>query len=121
MYSEVCSFLEKQMICCMMIIIGAVSGGITSSGKFLAIFVIADILGNIFIRTSKIFKIIVNYVNTAVSTILQYFNTAKIINDKDIILAYIVAREWLEIVYPECYNKEDDVFEDVYIKVINKE
>jgi hypothetical protein len=42
--------------------------------------------------------------------IAQYANTTRKVKDEDLILAYYVARKWLQAVYPEYYDEKNDTF-----------
>lgn len=53
---------------------------------------------------------IINPLKRVLTNIAQCANTTKKVEDKDIILAYCVARVWMKAVYPEFYKKEEDVF-----------
>jgi len=53
---------------------------------------------------------VINPIKRVLTNIVQYGNTTKKVEDKDIILAYSVARVWMKAVYPEFYKKEEDVF-----------
>lgn len=51
--------------------------------------------------------------------IVQCANTTSIVKDSDILLAYSVAKPWLQIVYPEFYNENANIFWKQYLKVNN--
>ena len=59
---------------------------------------------------------IINPINRALTKIIQYTNTTRKVKDKDIILAYSAAEAWIQIVYPEFYNMEEDVFWKQYFE-----
>ena len=52
----------------------------------------------------------INLIKKGFTNLLQYANTSKNVYDYEIYLAYRAAREWIQIVYPEFYNKDQDVF-----------
>lgn len=57
---------------------------------------------------------VINPIKRVLTNIAQCANTTKKVEDKDIILAYCVARVWMQVVYPEFYKQEDDVFMNNY-------
>lgn len=64
---------------------------------------------------------IVNPIERVLSHIVQCVCTTKKVKDSDIILAYCVARIWIQAVYPEFYKKDDDVFMNNYSNIqVNK-
>jgi len=44
------------------------------------------------------------------TNIVQCATTTSKVKDRDIILAYSVAKAWLQVVYPEFYNENEDIF-----------
>ena len=62
---------------------------------------------------------IVKTIKKVLTNIVQCANTTSKVKDKDIILAYSVARPWLQVVYPEFYNENEDIFWKQYLKVNN--
>ena len=62
---------------------------------------------------------IVKPIKKVLTNIVQCANTTSKVKDKDIILAYSVARSWLKVVYPEFYNENEDIFWKQYLKVNN--
>ena len=61
-------------------------------------------------------KFMINLIEKCVTNVNQRVVTTKNVKDKDIILAYYAAREWMKLVYPEFYNKKDDVFLEKYVE-----
>ena len=55
-------------------------------------------------------------IKKVLTNIAQCANTTSKVKDRDIILAYSVARTWLQVVYPEFYKKNEDVFWKQYLK-----
>ena len=55
--------------------------------------------------------------NKVLTNIIQCVNTTTNVKDKDIAMAYCVSKAWLQIVYPEFYNGNDDSW-NKYIKLI---
>ena len=53
-------------------------------------------------------NIVAEKIKTRLSLILQYFSTTKNVRNEDIILAYYAAKPWIQIVYPEFYNADED-------------
>ena len=51
---------------------------------------------------------IVKPIKKVLTNIAQCANTTSKVKDRDIILAYSVARPWLQVVYPEFYNENED-------------
>lgn len=64
---------------------------------------------------SKIISILVNVttvpIKRALNRFLQHCNTSKNVKNDDIIIAYLAARQWMKLVYPEFYDKERDIFD----------
>lgn len=58
-------------------------------------------------------------IKKVLTNIAQCANTTSKVRDRDIILAYSVAKTWLQVVYPEFYNKSEDIFWKQYLKVNN--
>lgn len=59
---------------------------------------------------------IVKPIKKVLTNIAQCANTTSKVKDRDIILAYSVARLWLQVVYPEFYNENEDIFWKQYLK-----
>lgn len=55
--------------------------------------------------------------NKVLTNIIQCVNTTANVKDKDIAMAYYVSKAWLQIVYPEFYNGNDDSW-NKYLKLI---
>lgn len=47
------------------------------------------------------FKILYKNLSKVVCHFIQYFNTTQYVTDEDLVFAYLVAQEWMKIVYPE--------------------
>lgn len=62
---------------------------------------------------------IVKPIKKVLTNIAQCANTTSKVKDRDIILAYSVAKPWLQVVYPEFYNENEDIFWKQYLKVNN--
>lgn len=65
------------------------------------------------------FNFMIKHIKMVLINIVQCANTTRKVKDSDIILAYSVAREWLQVVYPEFYDENEDVFLKQYFKVNN--
>lgn len=78
---------------------------------FLGLYYFTIFVLNIFINKRKKMTFIINPMKRVLTYIVQYGNTTLKVKDGDIMLAYCVAREWIQVVYPEFYNKDDDIFE----------
>ena len=68
--------------------------------------------------TNGALSFMVKPIKKVLTNIAQCANTtSKVkVKDKDIILAYSVARTWLQVVYPEFYNENEDIFWKQYLK-----
>lgn len=55
-------------------------------------------------------QFIIKPIKKVLNNIAQCANTTQNVKDRDIILAYSVAKQWLKIVYPEFYNENTDIF-----------
>lgn len=62
---------------------------------------------------------VIKPIKKALTYIPQCANTTSKVKDSDIILAYFAAKSWLQIVYPEFYNENEDIFWKQYLKVNN--
>lgn len=62
---------------------------------------------------------IIKPIKKVLTNIAQCANTTNNVKDRDIILAYSVAKPWLQVVYPEFYNENEDIFWKQYLKVNN--
>lgn len=55
-------------------------------------------------------KFIINPIENMLNNIVQCSNTTKNVKDNDLQLAYYAAKYWLQVVYPEFYSEDDDIF-----------
>lgn len=62
---------------------------------------------------------IIKPIKKVLTNIVQCANTTSKVKDKDIFLAYSVAKQWLQVVYPEFYNENEDIFWKKYLEVHN--
>lgn len=87
----------------------------------LFVFTIAYCLGSFitvkFITKHKMMTVISRPINKVLNIMVQCANTTSKIEENDIFLAYWVAREWIQVVYPEFYSSEGDTFWKQYFEV----
>lgn len=62
---------------------------------------------------------IIKPIKKVLTMIAQCANTTSKVKDRDIVLAYAVARTWMQVVYPEFYNENKDIFWKQYLEVNN--
>ena len=84
------------------------------------IYTLTLILTNFIVTKSKKIQILTKPLESLLASITQCSNTTKNVDEIDIVLAYMAAKEWLELVYPEFYNEKDDVFLDNVLKELKK-
>lgn len=77
---------------------------------FMVVFYFTSYLVGVLIRNYGLFGFVINPIKRALTNIAQCGNTTKNVKDKDILLAYRVASVWMQVVYPEFYKKDEDVF-----------
>lgn len=65
------------------------------------------------------FNFIIKPIKKVLTNVIQCASTTSKVKDKDIIMAYSVAKEWLQVVYPEFYNENENNFWKQYFKVNN--
>ena len=58
---------------------------------------------------------IIKPIKKVLTHIAQCANTTSKVKDRDIIFAYSVAKPWLQVVYPEFYNENEDIFWKQYL------
>lgn len=66
------------------------------------------LIPKLFIRYKTIFEITVGPIKNIIILINQLTMTTRKVKDDDLILAYLAARQWMIIAYPEFYNRERD-------------
>ena len=76
----------------------------------MVVFYFTSYLVGVLIRNYGLFGFVINPIKRALTNIAQCGNTTKNVKDKDILLAYRVASVWMQVVYPEFYKKDEDVF-----------
>ena len=77
---------------------------------FLVICIITGICVEILTNKYRKLDFIIKPIKKLLNNVIQCANTTKNVEDNDIIMAYYVAREWIKVVYPEFYNKDEDTF-----------
>lgn len=85
-------------------------------GTHIAFFIFIYLLLSFEIQIIIIKYNINNSLEMKLSYIIQHANTTRKVRDKDIILAYLVAREWIKCSYPKLYDKQEDIFWKKYVK-----
>lgn len=75
---------------------------------YLVYFLIIRVIFDKKIEENHVYKNIVEATSILLGYILQCVNTTSKVEDKDIFLAYSVAKIWMQIVYPEYYNPNDE-------------
>ena len=78
-------------------------------------FLVKFVVGKAITKYSAL-SFIVKTIKKVLTNIAQCANTTSKVKDRDIILAYSVARPWLQVVYPEFYNENEDIFWKQYLK-----
>lgn len=81
---------------------------------FLGVYYLTSFLVGRLLKKHGKMGFVINPIKRVLTNIAQCANTTKKVEDKDIILAYCVARVWMQVVYPEFYKQEDDVFMNNY-------
>ncbi len=84
----------------------------------LTYYLVNFVVGNVLIKCGTL-NFIIKPIKKVLTNIAQCANTTSKVKDKDIILAYSVAKTWLQVVYPEFYNENEDIFWKQYFKVNN--
>lgn len=84
---------------------------------FIGIFYLVSFVTGRLIKKQQRMAFIIRPIKKVLTNIAQCANTTSKVEDKDILLAYSVARAWMQVVYPEFYNKEEDIFWKEYFKV----
>lgn len=93
-----------------------IDNSILESIVVLAIYYLAMYLADVMIKKHEQMTFVINPIKNVLNNLVQCVNTTKKAEDKDILLAYYSARGWMALVYPEFYNKKEDVFLDNYSK-----
>ena len=83
---------------------------ITSVIAFIATYYFIEFFVGKVIIKYEWFNFITEPIKKVLTNIVQLANTTSKVKDKDIILAYFVAKQWLQVVYPEFYNENEDIF-----------
>lgn len=76
----------------------------------IAVYIGVIILLEKLLKKWKKLNFLIEPIRKGLTRFAQCANTTKKVEDDDIFLAYYAAKEWIKVVYPEYYNKEQDVF-----------
>lgn len=76
---------------------------------YLAIFYGAKVLNQ---KYNNKLKFIIKPIENMLTYIIQCANTTKKVKDKDLILAYYVAKSWLQIAYLQFYIEDNNIFNE---------
>lgn len=87
---------------------------------FLGTFYLVSFVAGRLIKKQQRMGFIIRPIKKVLTNIAQCATTTSKVKDKDIVLAYSVARAWVQVVYPEFYNQEEDIFWKKYFKVNRK-
>lgn len=86
------------------------SNSIVYAISFLSTYYLVKFVVGKIINKYGALNFIIKPIKRVLTNIAQCANTTNKVKDKDIVLAYAVARPWLQIVYPEFYNENEDIF-----------
>lgn len=118
-------FIDDMIVCFSTIIVSCITLWITKSTVIeLIVFLLVYLVLNILFKTKKL-KIkhlsgLTKPIDKVLFRFIQYANTTKkYVTQSDIVLAYKSAKPWVQLVYPEYYNEEEDIFESIYLKDVN--
>lgn len=78
---------------------------------FNILFIIFDVtlyIKMVIVKKDGLLTELAEKIKTKLSLFFQRFCTTKNVRDEDIILAYFAAKPWIQIVYPEFYNADED-------------
>lgn len=78
---------------------------------FLGTYCLTLLILNILIKKYEKIGFIINPIQKILTNLVQCANTTKKVKDEDIMLAYSAAKYWIQIVYPEFYDQDKDIFE----------
>ena len=91
------------------------SNSITNAIVFLATYYfIKFVVGKVITKCGAL-DFIIKPIKKVLTHIAQCANTTSKVKDRDIIFAYSVAKPWLQVVYPEFYNENEDIFWKQYL------
>lgn len=88
---------------------------VTSIVLIVTYFFLRYVIGKLITKYRKL-NFIISRIEKVLTNVVQCANTTTKVKNKDIILAYFAAKPWMQIVYPEFYNEEEDVFWKQYSK-----
>lgn len=95
------------------------SNSVTNAIVFLSTYYLVKFVVGKAIKKYGALNFIIKPIKKVLTNIAQCANTTSKVKDRDIILAYSVAKPWLQVVYPEFYNEDEDIFWKQYFKVNN--
>lgn len=75
-------------------------------------YLVRFVVGKLITKYDKL-NFIIRPIKKVLTNIAQCANTTSKVKDRDIMLAYSVAKPWIKVVYPEFYNEDDDIFEEI--------
>lgn len=81
---------------------------------FLGVYYLTSFFVERLLKKHEKIGFVINQIKRVLTNIVQCANTTKKVEDKDIILAYCVARAWMQVVYPKFYRQDEDVFMNNY-------
>lgn len=93
------------------------SNSITNAIVFLATYYFIKFVVGKVITMCGALDFIIKPIKKVLTNIAQCANTTSKVKDRDIVLAYSVAKPWLQVVYPEFYNENEDIFWKQYLEV----
>lgn len=79
---------------------------------FICVYLGVIILIQLLLKKWNKLNFLIRPVKKALTIIAQYSNTTKKVEENDIYMAYLAAKEWIKLVYPEYYDKTEDTFQD---------
>lgn len=90
---------------------------ITNIIVFLGTFYLVNFIAGKLIKKQQKMSFLIRPIKKVLTNIVQCANTTSKVEDRDILIAYSVARSWIQVVYPEFYNQEEDILWKQYFKV----
>ena len=103
-FASIFSFIISEIVLCFY------DNAIVNEIVFLlAYYPLSFVLGKLIKKYKKI-EFIIRPMKKVLTYIAQCANTTNKVKDRDIILAYSVASPWVQVVYPEFYNQDADVY-----------
>lgn len=105
-------FIQNTITIILTIMVGKIvvyfaTDSITEMYLFFLTFCLMIFIAKELVRIPKLVQPIITPIQKVLMYVMQYANTTKNVEESDIYLAYIAAKEWMKIVYPEFYKEED--------------